>query len=211
VIHHYLPKTNMKLRSIAVSVVMVATAKATTIVVTNVDFTQTNAVVDLNGTKYAVDSGFIGIGVFSITDAQIANASSPSTIVNAFTLFGQSGKFGADYGIAGTYQFEVTAAIAANSVFTGNIYTIIGNASTLAASTQIIVFKHDATFSPDPAPSGPAMLKNGKGTLLWGNYGLYTADIGLGPAPAFSPPYLPEPSTALLGLLGAIGLLRRRR
>jgi hypothetical protein len=103
-------------------------------------------------------------------------------------------------------------AIALNSVFAGNVYTVIGNAATLGDSSQFLVFKHSTTFSPDPATSGPAFLKAGQGTLILGQFGFFTANIGQGVVPAFSTvPLIPEPSAALLSLLGAVGLLRRRR
>jgi len=191
---------------------MIAAAKAATITVTNVDFTATNAVVSQTGTKLGSGTGFVGIGVFSITDAQIAAAASASTIANGFTLFGQSNTIGAGFSIDGTYQFESTANIPAGSPFTGSIYTVIGNAATLATSTQFLVFKEAVTFNPDPAASGPAVLKAGQGTVVLGGFNNFQADIGGGAQAAFNTVTLmPEPSAALLGLLGAVGLIRRRR
>jgi len=193
---------------------MVAAAKAATITVTNVDFTETNAIVSKSGTVYADKSGFVGIGVFSIADAQIAGAGSAATIANNFTLFGQSDKIGAGFSLDGTYQFISTAEIGVGSPYTGNIYTVIGNATTLATSTEFLVFKHDLSFNPDsPLGGPPAMVKAGRGTLILGGFNNFTHFIGLpsGPAPAFNTVTVPEPSATLLGLLGAVGLLRRRR
>lgn len=205
----------MKLRSIIATVALAASAKAATITVTNVDFGLTNAVVSEAGTAYANSTGIIAIGVFStLTDLDISSATSVATLAGDFKTFGTTAQFGAGFGLAGTYQFETTGATPGVDGFAGNIYTFIGNGATLAASTEILVYKNESTFVADPGASDPALLSDtlDSGTLLLGGFNNYSEDIGLGPAPAYNTVNLiPEPSVALLGALGVFGLLRRRR
>ena len=203
----------MRLTILPLLVAFAVSAKAASITATNIDFTLTNPVVNSTGTLYAVNSGYVAIGVFSsLSDSAIASLNSASSFEAAFTQFGTSSTFGSGFGIAGTYQFETTAGIPSGSTYSGPIYTVIGNAATLADSTQFLVFKENVNFNTDPGASGPAVLKNGSGTLIIGNYNTFTADIGAGNVGAFSTVSLvPEPSVTLLGVLGCLALLRRRR
>ncbi|RYD62518.1 MAG: hypothetical protein EOP83_14405 [Verrucomicrobiaceae bacterium] len=88
------------------------------------------------------------------------------------------------------------------------IYFLVGNAATLANSTYIGIFR--ITGSAD----FPANVQGATGPSLTLSSGAsITAVAGAGSVTGnnFNLVAIPEPSVALLGLLGAVGLIRRRR
>ena len=170
--------------------------------------------------------GVISWGYFNISDAQITAAASASTLVNAFQNWNSgTGTFAAPgpSGSRGTFNFNA----AARDLQTGgtgdtfqnkNMYVFIGSGATFAASGEFLVLK--TTFTFDPAESGPtAFLKTitaANATPLFGsavaNVFTTTADASQTPGwQTASFGAVPEPSAALLGAIGALGLLRRRR
>lgn len=104
-------------------------------------------------------------------------------------------------------------ASASNPLIGRVVYSIFGNAATLALSTEFAMVAigtiqdeatATATFSSNPI--NPAII---------GTNGTWEGDIGLELGTqtygTLQLAAIPEPSAALLGALGALGLLRRRR
>ncbi|MEO7099321.1 MAG: hypothetical protein ABI162_08160, partial [Luteolibacter sp.] len=178
-------KTKMKLKATLLAIASISFANAATITVTNVDFTLTNAVVNSTGTTYSVGTGIIGLGTFSISDSAISGAANVSTLASAFNLFGSSSTFGSGFSIAGTFQFDTTAPITSSP--SGSMYTFIGNGTTFANSSEVLVYKNATSFAADPTPNENAILKQSTGgTLLVGGYNNFQANIGLGSASAYN-------------------------
>lgn len=191
---------------------LAVSANAATISFTNlVGFdSTTNPIVSSTGVVIPDGTGFVAAGVFSITDAQILEfATSPGSIASAFTAVA-SGNFSS--GINGLFSLAPTTNSSINS---GTVYGIIGNASTFASSTEIGVFKFTQSFLADPAITDGAVLSNSASgnvsQILIGGFSNFTHDFGAGANSAYNLAVIPEPSAALLGALGVLGLLRRRR
>jgi hypothetical protein len=163
--------------------------------------------------------GVVAFGVFS-TD-NFAGITQPSQITSLFTSFGAPNAFAA----AGTGGNRSIFSIARNVDITGsafankNIYLFAGNGTTFAESTEFLVVKMNQTFLPgdDSAfavvPNVITISPANSSVLL----GKLVADVRTTNSDASVTPgwqtvvLIPEPSTALLGLIGALGLLRRRR
>ncbi|MES2658239.1 MAG: hypothetical protein V4689_06455 [Verrucomicrobiota bacterium] len=107
----------------------------------------------------------------------------------------------------------------APSVFVGKqAFILVGNGATLALSTAIAVFDAGVTFAaPNALGAGSQTLTaNTIGQVVFGTVRTVTTQ----PSGTFNTPQgvalstgiaIPEPSAALLGAIGALGLLRRRR
>lgn len=172
----------------------------------------------------AVTSGTASVGIFSsLTDAQIldfANARNFIALSAAFTSLA-SDDFSA--GLTSAYGQPIDGLVSAsvdNYVASGSntLYTYV------ISSSQFGLFKHNSTLVPDapqPAPATNYLLNFTDGTIIVGSVGAsYVADysnpqIGGSATTTVANSIqllaVPEPSSALLGALGALGLLRRRR
>lgn len=161
--------------------------------------------------------GVVAFGIFS-TDALSTFTS--TQLVSAFTNFGDvSGTFSAvgTSGNRGVFSLSSTAAVAATSFAGKAFYLFAGNGTTLANSTQYFVFKSTTLFGAaddnNPAPIDVAITPT-SGTVLFGSL---VADMKTTSGDATVTPgfrmavAVPEPSAVLLGAVGALGLLRRRR
>lgn len=187
-----------------VGALAIAGANAATITLTNFDGANYGGVV---GSGDAIlTSGFAAVGTFSSDPADIAD-------VGSFVQFGNSLGIGANSFIAG----DINGALTAGGDFVGNsVYVVLGNGTNIGDSTEFLVWKATANpagnvFTEDAPIGGPdtVSLQIANGTILVGGTG--TADFGLGSQQAFKLAAVPEPSVILLGGLGLLGLVRRRR
>ena len=198
-------------------------ANSATYNVINYDGANSSVFIDTNNNQ--VGSGFVGVGYFTISDAniQISNASSLAT---AFQRLGNTGSTSYDlnngYFMNGAFEHAATGSIDAGSNFIGQFaYVVVGNATTLAASTEAFIYKTTFQFAQDP--TSPVSLNfiatTPAGTTLLGETGItYTpyfsgagSVAGNQVTTAFRLEAIPEPSTTLLAAFGIIALLRRRR
>ena len=171
-----------------------------------------------------LSGGSLSVGYFTGNNFNFSGAT-PSSIISAFQLAGTSNTFYE----AGLFNTSVTTSIAyLDSTFVGNnIYVIAGDASTLASSTTIAVFAGATTAGGSTQAVFPAVPANGLaaasalstttsrvvfGTIIDSAYFTEPTGSFRGTFPQGVELWImPEASTALLGALGALGLLRRRR
>lgn len=188
------------------------------------------AVGSFTGYQSPGSTGIVAFGVFGTTnssiftqstDAQItgAVATGLSSLVATFVQFGASGGFNATgaFGTKGVFTRNTSATVT-GSVFTSrNIYALIGNGTTFANSSELLVLKSTSLFeaAQDAIPTAQTVtLNTASASLLFGRN---LADVRTTTADASATPgwgtaqAVPEPSTALLGAIGALGILRRRR
>lgn len=176
-------------------------------------FTGTSA--NSNWTSAGV--GSTGVGFFSTED--FSSFTSSASLLTAFTQFGGSGQFSAgNGGVRGVWVLDPPPVQIGGSQFANkNMFFIAGNGASLETSTQFLVLKGDTLFSPadDATPTAINVTFTPSNTEVL--IGREIADIRTTNTDATATPgwqmavLIPEPSTALLGLVGALGLLRRRR
>lgn len=170
--------------------------------------------------------GTVAVGYFNISDASIMAATTPATLISAFQNWNTNGTstFNAPGAVGNRGVFNISPA-AARDMQTGgsgegfqnqSMYVFVGNGATYATSTQFLVLK--STFTFNPAESGVTTFAKtfttANSTALIGSSvtNVFTTNTDASQTPGWSTAALvPETSTALLGALGALGLLRRRR
>jgi hypothetical protein len=179
-------------------------AQAATITVTNVNGTTPAPIVNsaLSG------GGLVGSGVFAI-----GTFSSDPAGVGADGIGAIFQQFGDAFGTTvapGIYQNSVTSTVGGSSFADAKVYTVVGNGSTIAASSALAVWDHAFNFKSEPDATDNAIL-GGSGAAVLGN----TVSADLGGGAVFDGLQLvdkvPEPSSSLLGLLGLSFLAFRRR
>jgi hypothetical protein len=162
--------------------------------------------------------GVVAIGFFT-TDS-LSTVNSPASLISLFVQFGNAGTFAA----AGATGSRSVFSSAQNVTVGGTqfadkfIYLFAGNGTTFANSTEFLVVKHDTVTFGSVSDANPAptafTLRPDVSTALFGSEGAIvqtantdgSATVGWTMAAP-----VPEPSAALLGLLGIAGLIRRRR
>jgi hypothetical protein len=117
--------------------------------------------------------------------------------------------------LGGTYPQNAATSTTGADPFTGTpIFVFVGNAATLAGSTEYIVLQMSNLWPQEVEGVGAAtggFMQNG--TILRGFVttvngatsitSQFNGSSGVG--------FIPEPSVPLLGLIGAVGFFRRRR
>ena len=214
----------IKLSLVSALIAMASSANAAIVTVSNVSTGLGDADAlyeNVDGTL--VDGGIVAMGYFGSNNPSGDIANIAATIAD-FTIlsFGQLGSYSDS--LEGSYPGYVEAAnIDLGDLLTGNpligkkLYAFVGNLSTLASSTAYALYLVD-TFVQEEAGFGLTYLAQPFGiTPLIGSVDTITT---LSPAIVSGDPEtyttlklvaVPEPSAALLGAVGALALLRRRR
>lgn len=163
--------------------------------------------------------GVLAFGFFSTDD--LASVSEPTTLVSLFTQFGAGGTFGAASTGGNRSVFSRAENQTINPTFAGkSIYFFAGNGSTFANSTQFLVAKMDSqTFvagddTANAITPKVISINPGNSTVLIGGEisNVFTTNTDSSTTAGWQMAALvPETSTSLLGAIGALALLRRRR
>lgn len=186
-----------------------STASAVSLTLANnfsIGFTDNRGDVIPNGT------GFFSAGIFS-------EAPTVENISSAFTPLSVGGTaqflpFSATNNFDGFAQGVVNGGRqAAGSPFVGQpIFVVYGNGSDVASSNQFAVLATGSQFDADDSTVTESNISF-QATLASAVVGVSGGNIPLGTQtrPTIQLVAVPEPSTALLGMIGIVGLLRRRR
>jgi MYXO-CTERM domain-containing protein len=218
-----------KLALASAFIALAVSSNAAIFVVTNVitgDGSSDGLFQNKNGTLSS--GGVVSMGYFPAS--YVFNVTNPvnftSTLLNLdlanFTVLTSAVTGSASASLSGSFPGYVEAAdFQGANITTGNpllgraLYVFSGNSATLAGSTQWGL-KQVATIGDD-SPLEQTYLGNpfGGSAPVIGSTGAFTGDAsGLGSSTYQTlqmSTAVPEPSAALLGAIGALGLLRRRR
>lgn len=191
-------------------VALALSAQAATVTVGNLPGNVPAPILGTDGANLA--SGSVAIGIFSGDAGTLGAAGDIDGLKAAFTQFGDAVSMGFN-GIDGLYQNTISATVAGSAFSGANVYTVIGNGADIAGSSGLFVYDHGFTFVDEPGATPDAVLTGGSviyGTTGTGNVG-GTDFAGFQLAGMGGGPVIPEPSSALLGLLGLGFLAFRRR
>lgn len=177
-----------------------------------------NAITDSTGVRLEPGSASVQVGYFTGD----INSLSLDTLVQNFNPYGTILDFGAGLGAAGLFQGAITGDLLDGTEFAGKtLYVVITNSASgisfggTTDATELLVWDPGSTFSSSEPYSPTFNIQTGEGSVVFGGSGIFQvaftefdSDVEV---LAFSLVAIPEPSTFLLGAIGALGLLRRRR
>ena len=206
----------MKKSVIAALVLASATSSSMGAVITTIaNFTGTTGIAITDMAGVVTPSYSVAVGTFTSTAFSDADS--------VRTMFVQNGSaVNSALPFAGFFNTQISDAATStdgSDSFVGNpIYIVVGNNTSFAASTDFIVYQTGVNWPQEaPAVGATALAKtdSASSTLLYGTEtvtsgatGAFAANNG---TPGVTFGVVPEPSVALLGMLGALGLIRRRR
>ena len=199
---------NMKSVTLGIYALSMAASFATSVTVTNsIGPTGTREVVKADG---SLVTGFGAIGI--LTESGISGISTTWDSL-AFQTWGTAS---GTVSVLTSGQFSYAANVNPfGTNFSGrNIYLAVGFGGTsLATSTEMFIYRFDTTFGTvDSGLPIALVLGNGNiGTTLLGTESGSPETVASGRFRTTAITAVPEPSAALLGAIGALGLLRRRR
>ena len=211
----------LKLTLTLASVIVLSQANAATYLVSNV--------VNGNGTTDALfqnvdnsllNGGIVAIGYFA-GGAPSSSLVDISTTISSFTLRASALTGSSSASLGGSFAGYVEADLVSgasitepNTLLGQSMYVFVGNAATLGASTAWALASIGTI--QDDVPNEQQYTAQPFGvTPLIGSVGSFTGNAGGQGSSIFTTLKLaqaiPEPSAALLGAIGAMALLRRRR
>jgi hypothetical protein len=216
----------IKLSLVSALIAMASSANAAIVAVSNVS----NGLGDADALFENVDGtlvsgGIVAMGYFGSNNPSGDIANIAATIADFTTL--SSGQLGSySDSLEGSYPGYVEAAntdlgdlLAGNALIGKKLYAFVGNQSTLASSTAYALYLID-TFVEEESGLGLTYLAQPFGiTPLIGSIDSITINSPLAAGTDGAPSTyntlklaaVPEPSATLLGAVGALALLRRRR
>jgi hypothetical protein len=190
----------------------------------------TQSIVNASGAFF---TGSVAIGYYSVADlSYLTSATTTAGRLQNFVSLGTSTVGPNATALPNTIQgvFSVTATYTASATTGGKTpFLLFGNAADFATSTQVAVIGFSALTTGNFVASDPSALSGNirnasatftLGTIYKGGWNNFSGDPTPGSAaPAVPAPFynlqtlaaIPETSTTLLGALGALALLRRRR
>ena len=210
----------IKIAFAAALMAMASNSNAAVYTVSNVatGYGYSDALIQLEDNSLA-SGGIAALGYFSAAPSgDLANI---ATTISNFTILASAltGSYSETLGGSCAGYVDTTiqgaAVIEPSSLIGQSLYFFVGNASTLAASTQWALVQVATILSDDPFEQGYVAQPYGL-TPIIGTIGSYTGNPSIiEGTDTFTTLKLvsavPEPTTALLGAFGALGLLRRRR
>lgn len=169
--------------------------------------------------------GVVSLGVFTAGFDVAANLGNYAILASNFTTVFASGLTGGPSGSLGLalapgYTENPTVdnapLLTGNTLINRTLYLFAGNLGTLATSTQVALLNMGLLQNEDGGEldyvANPSFRV---GSPLIGKFGTQSGNLGGQGVSTFPTLQLqsaiPEPSAALLGAVGALGLLRRRR
>lgn len=158
-------------------------------------------------------AGTVAFGFFTTV------INSETTDFSNFVAFGNVGTFaaGGPSGNRSIFQSAQNVTVTGSQFDGKNIVLFAGNGTTFGTSSEFLVVDTGIAFNSvsDGTPTPTTLtVRPDSSTLLFGSTVLdvYTTNIDTSVTPGWSMATpVPEPSAALLGALGVLGLLRRRR
>ena len=193
-------------------------ANAATYAVTNGTGATANGITNSSEVPYVGTGGVVAIGTFGTT-ADFTALTNPTDFVSAFNQFGGSGNFltAGIFGNAGIFSLSTAGTVAGTAFAGAPIHLLVGNSDEFGTATEFLVLELNRNFLSVDDDSGTPIdltFTAAASTILWGSpvddVRTTTADASVTPGFASAVP-VPEPSVALLGAFGILGLLRRRR
>jgi hypothetical protein len=224
-------KINKLLLLASTSALMISASSAATYTFTN-NSGPVNTLSITNRLGGFLNTGSVAIGSYLGGAPTITADSTMGQILSGFTTLVSTtmGTSGTDPNtINGVFNVQTSGADPLDNLSSQdaaawlgkNFYVIIGNSSVLSESTEalVFVFSNSTIGGTEPVTSTLNMRSNAttaNGTLLFGTFNTVQIDPTPGTPGNANAAFalqqiVPEPSAALLGLLGAIGLIRRRR
>lgn len=167
-------------------------------------------------------TGIVTLGVFAAGFDVAGNLGDYAALVNNFTIFASGAIGGSSSSLGGSFAgYTEYEPIDGSPLLTGNaligrtLYSFIGDGATLGGSVEMALISMGLLQNEDGGEldfaSNPQLRA---GDPLIGSLGSATGNLGgqgEGTYVTLKMTAVPEPSAALLGAIGALGLLRRRR
>jgi hypothetical protein len=212
----------LKLSFTAALIAMASSANAANIIVSNVGsgYAYSDTLFEnVNGSL--LDGGIVAMGYFGSNSPSTDLSQITNTLADFTTL--ASGIVGnPSASLEGAFAGYVEAAdhntgvLGSGSTLIGKkVYAFVGNQSTLSASTAFALFLTGTIAEEEPGFEATFIAQPYGLTPLIGSVDSVTTNSPISASPetytTLKLVAVPEPSVALLGALGALGLLRRRR
>ena len=205
---------------LALAVVLLSSSSQAVVTLTSRNFSSaTVGVPVVSATGVAVDQGTVFASAGVLAEGFVINASTTvAQILANFTPVTTTpvslhATFDGLFNGAQSPDFGTDAA--PNATFVGKTaFVLIGNSATLSSSSAVALFNAGVTFnSANSLGAGSQTLDaTTAAKVVYGNVVPVTVQPSLnGAAFASGVVLIPEPSVALLGLLGCVGFFRRRR
>jgi hypothetical protein len=137
---------------------------------------------DRSGSPILKNSGFIAIGTFDLDRSAIETLSSATDLSIAFNQFGDAANFNAteDGAFQASASGNPSVADEKEYIFDGKaVYVVVGDGTSLEASSEFLVWKSDRVFDGGGPTGGPSevILSVDGGDLIIGRSGEDTFDF----------------------------------
>lgn len=200
------------------------------VTLSNAATVQLNNVVDgTSDTLFANSSGNLLTGVYAaggyftagfdvataISSNDFASLISNFVVLTSATIGANSSSLeGAYAGYVEGALTDIGNVTGANPLIGVALYTFVTDSSGFGDATAFAIVNNNLVIGDDQPTPRSYTLNPANGTLVLGTESTYTGNaggLGNGTYEVFRLTAIPEPSTMLLGAIGALGLLRRRR
>lgn len=205
---------------LAVIALVISDVNGANYIVTNVDQGPGDTLYANSSNVLLSTSSIVTIGYFNSGYDVTNNLNNYVSLITSFNILAQAAPGTYSSTLGGAFDGYVEAAEVDGAILTSGdpigfrLYSFIGNAATLGASTQLGLVDLGQDLAADGPPTETTYLANPTGlNVLIGTTGSFSGDAGGGPGiyNTIQLQAIPEPSTFFLASLGLFAFLRRRR